>query len=100
MPPSLHQSLEIGRPAFEISEDSLTCLLETGFTVGQTAQIIGVSKSTVERRMHDMNISVRSLYASLSDNEIDGIVAQIWSENPSFGICYLVSFFIYFMAAC
>jgi len=36
-----------GRPSFQVSEDQLSCLVDSGFTVPQMSILLGVSKRTV-----------------------------------------------------
>lgn len=47
-----------GRPSFEIKEEQLTSLLESGFKVPTIAQLLRVSTRTVERRMNQYGLSV------------------------------------------
>ena len=48
----------VGRPKFDISYSLLKTLLEDGFAVPNIAGILGVSISTVRRRMTAFNLSV------------------------------------------
>ena len=47
-----------GRPAFEISREQLSFLLEQGFKIQEISAILGVGKRTVERRMASFDLSV------------------------------------------
>ena len=47
-----------GRPYFDIKEEQLVCLVESGFNVPQIGQLLGVSTRTVERRMSRFGISI------------------------------------------
>jgi len=47
-----------GRPSFQVSEDQLSYLVESGFTVPQISQLLGVSTRTVERRMSHLGIRI------------------------------------------
>ena len=49
--PSVLLSGHVGRPKFDVPECQLTALVESGFTGIQIASIVGVSLSTVRRRM-------------------------------------------------
>ncbi len=75
----------VGRPRYEIPESNLTFLLENRFTVPQIACMIGVSISTVRRRMTDLGLSVRALYSNTSDTELDDIVGDIHHQHPTCG---------------
>ena len=46
-------SLHKGRPRFKISKEQLDFFVESGFTVPNTAGLLNVSCSTVERRMRE-----------------------------------------------
>ena len=49
-----------GRPAFIIPQHQLSYLLEQGFSVPKISEILGVGLSTIERRMKEYNLSVKS----------------------------------------
>ena len=74
-----------GRPTLLISEEQLTFLVESNFTVPQIATVLGVSVRTVRRRMTDYGLSIRMQYAVLSDQELDGIVSAIQEQFPMCG---------------
>ena len=74
-----------GRPCFQISREQLSYLIESGFSVPQIADMIGVSVRTVRRRMDDYDLSIRAQYSVLSDSELDDMVADIQSQFPMCG---------------
>ena len=74
-----------GRPRIEITYTQLAFLLENRFTVPQIAAIKRVSCSTVERRMVEYGLSVRELYSTISDGELDRIVRVIYDTFPMCG---------------
>ena len=47
-----------GRPPFDISEDQLVSLVDSGFTVPKISELLGISKRTVERRMSNFGIRI------------------------------------------
>ena len=51
---------ERGRPVFDIPKEQLEFLTEKKFTVGEMAQLFGVSKRTLERRLSEFGLSVRA----------------------------------------
>ena len=69
--PPMAYSDSVGRPRFDIPQQQLRFLVESGFTGPKIATIIGVSLSTVRRRMSEYGLYVSSEYASLSDNVLD-----------------------------
>ena len=48
------------------------------------ASMFGCSTCTVERRLHHLNISLRS-YSKISDEELDSLVSQVTRCNPRCG---------------
>ena len=87
----------VGRPAYVIPEEQLHCLIECCFTVPQISHLLGVSVSTVRRRMSSLNLSIQSTYSQLSDGELDAIVSSTQQHHPSWGnrqmytYCHVVS---------
>ena len=61
-------------------------LLENRFTVPLIAGIIGVSLSTIRRRMGQFDLLVRSEYDNISDNDLDLIIQEIKRHLPTCGI--------------
>ena len=50
VPPPVHSG-HVGRPRFDVPQCQITALVESGFTGVQIANIVGVSLSTIRRRM-------------------------------------------------
>ena len=63
-PPVVRSGL-VGRPRFDIPQSQLTELVESGFTGVQIASVVGVSLSTVRRRIAEYGLS------DLSDESLD-----------------------------
>ena len=76
---------ERGRPVFDIPKEQLEFLTEKKFTVGEMAQLFGVSKHTLERRLSEFGLSVRANYARLTDAELDATVNDIIAYFPNVG---------------
>ena len=74
-----------GRPRFDIPRHQIDTMLEMRFTVPSIAEILGVSIRTVRCRMADYNLSVKSLYSHLTDQQLDGIVQEIQEKFPTCG---------------
>jgi hypothetical protein len=73
----------VGRPRFQISYHQLHTLITMHLSVPQIADIIGVSVSTVRRRMSEYNLSIRSTYSTISDVELDARAILWLGESPS-----------------
>ena len=74
-----------GRPRFDIRPDQLEYLLGIGFTCPRIAIMLGVSLRTIRRRMSECGFSVKSLYSTISDAELDSLVKQIQVHFPNCG---------------
>ena len=72
-----HQGDQKGRPRLDIPKGQLEYLLGMGFSGSEISSVIGVSLSTIRRRMMEYGLSVASLYTAATDQELDAIVSQI-----------------------
>ena len=75
----------VGRPKLNITQEQLEHLLVLGFSGPSIADLLGVSLSTVRRRMSEYRLSIRSLYSVISDQELDKIVSEVKKEFPNCG---------------
>lgn len=81
LPPPIAQPVQlldgsVGRPSYHIPYHQLDMLISMHLSVPQIARIVGVSVSTVRRRMRDDNLSICSTYSRITDDELDAIVQQ------------------------
>ena len=83
--PGLITTGSVGRPRLDVRKDQLEYLLGVGFSTPQIATTIGVSLSTVRRRMTEYGLSVGALYSDIPDQELDSIVNQIKVFFPNCG---------------
>ena len=60
-------------------------LLEDGFAVPNIASILGVSISTVRRRMTAFHLSVREMYSTISDDDLEKAIGDIQLAHPNWG---------------
>ena len=79
-----------GRPALEISYDHLLYLLNFELSVPDIAQALGVSESTIFRRMKTYGLSARQNVA-LSDQELEDKVREVLREFPNAGYRRVIS---------
>lgn len=75
----------IGRPRFNIPYDLLVQLLELGFTVTAIADIISISRSTVNRRMKEYGLCASMTYSNITDVELDHVVQSVSHAHPGCG---------------
>ncbi|KAK7880188.1 hypothetical protein WMY93_033145, partial [Mugilogobius chulae] len=74
-----------GRPRITISTDGLEQLLESGLPVTTISSLLGISRSTLFRRMADNNLSVSGMYSKCTDEELDDLVSRIKETMPHAG---------------
>lgn len=79
------ESPVIGRPKFCIGLEQLSMLLEHRFSVPQIADMLGVSVSTIRRRMTEYGLSVAATYSTLSDDDPDTLTKEIQQIFPMCG---------------
>ena len=56
-----------GHPSLNVKQEQLEYLLRLGFNCPKIAEALGVSLSTISRRMSDFGLSVSALYSSITD---------------------------------
>ena len=74
-----------GRPKLDIKPEQLEHLLHLGFNCPKIADVLGVSLSTIRRRMSEFGLSVTALYSTITDQELDSLVSQIKRDFPNSG---------------
>ena len=74
-----------GHPKWNIKQEQLECLLHLGFSCPRVADLLGVSLSTIRRRMSEFGLSVTALYSSITDQELDSLISQIKEKFPNCG---------------
>ena len=78
-------SCERGRPRYCISREQLSYLVEERFNREEIAKMLGVSVSTVQRRLNECGLSIRATYTCLCEEELDRIISQIQRAHPNTG---------------
>lgn len=76
----------VGRPAFFIPYAVLEHLLDIHLTVPKISKLLGVSVSTVRRRMTEYGISVRNTYSNIGDEELDRLIESTNRSFPTWGV--------------
>ena len=75
----------VGRPRLDVSKEQLEYLLAMGFSGLEISNAIGVSLSTVRRRMTQYGLTIGSLFSDITDQDLDSIVSQIKVLFPNCG---------------
>ena len=52
-------------------------MLDLGFKSGEIASLLGVSESTVKRRIREYETFVRQRYSNITDETLDGLVEEL-----------------------
>ena len=76
-----------GRPSFDIPQETLEMYLRYGLTRTKIAEIMGISRKTVTRRIDAFGLS-DSLprYTSIENDTLDSVVQEILRDFPNCGI--------------
>ena len=82
---SVLQEKRRGHPRLDVGQGLLKYLLHLEFSCLQIADVLGVSLSTIRRRMNEFGFSVTTLYSNITDQELDSLVSQIKEEFPNCG---------------
>lgn len=75
----------VGWPELQMSRDTLQMLLDTSLPLVHLAEMHGISRSTLHRKMKDHNMSVRACYSVISDEELYQKVRAIKARMPHAG---------------
>ena len=74
-----------GRPLLEISVEKIEYLRHLRFSWTKIADILGVSRSTLYRRLDREGIDLTTTYSNINDHELDRIVKSIKESHPNDG---------------
>lgn len=81
-----------GRPRIIVSQEQLEFLVGLGFSTVNIASLLGVSESTVKRRLSDFGIPVRGSYTELTDDQLDAVILSILQDFPNTGYKRMTGF--------
>ena len=80
-----------GRPSYGVAQQQIESLLDVGFKVGEIADLLQVSKRTIERRMTGFGLSARS-FTDITNDNLDSQVREIKLYHPNIGSKNLAGF--------
>lgn len=60
-------------------------MIALGYKTTQIASLLGVSRPTVYRMMHDANINPVARYTDISEHELDRKLSNIKTDHPNIG---------------
>jgi hypothetical protein len=58
-----------GRPAYKITKNQLLFLVSSWLNFPQISSLLNVGKRTIERRVHEFDISINTTFSSLNNDE-------------------------------
>lgn len=79
------ESGKVGRPAFIIPVEHIEFLISCGFKLQQMADLFGVSKRTMSRRLSESGLSLANKFSTVDDNDLDKKVEEILHNFPNIG---------------
>ncbi len=71
------------RPLLEVSIEEVEYLRSLHFSWTKIAEIVGVSRSTLYRRLDQENIAQSTSYSDIRDRELDDIIGSIKVCHPN-----------------
>ncbi|KXJ07772.1 hypothetical protein AC249_AIPGENE21923 [Exaiptasia diaphana] len=83
--PYTSQPNTVGRPKFDISMEQLQYLVNWDLSSRDIANALGVSQSTIKRRLREYGISVRGQTSEITDANVDAAAREIQSQFPNAG---------------
>ena len=82
-----------GRPAYDISPETLEELRALGFSWCKIAKLLGVSRWTIHRRIEKYNLQETREFSDLSDERLDELVmTYISTHGPATGQGYVAGY--------
>ncbi|KAL4008712.1 hypothetical protein ACER0C_002564 [Sarotherodon galilaeus] len=72
---------ERGRAKLYVSKDHLKDLKKMDLSIPCISKLLGISQKTVRRRMEEWGLLITATYSSLSDDELDNLIAAIKQES-------------------
>lgn len=80
---TIHRSS--GRPELEVSVEEIEYFRALRFSWTKIAELMGISRSTLYRRLQDEGIDRACTYSSISDSDLDRAVTSIKQSHPNDG---------------
>ena len=74
-----------GRPQIDLSEEQLQYFLDHGFSVTDIGVMLGISRSTIHRRIRSFGLAGAREFSDTDDQQLDDVVRNIQSVFPKCG---------------
>ena len=75
----------LGRPRLQVSIEEIEYLRGLRFSWTKVAELLGVSRSTLYRRLEEEGIDAASMYTDISNTDLDRMVQSIKEAHPNDG---------------
>ena len=73
------------RPQIDVSVEEIEFLRQLKFSWTKIATLLGISRSTLYRRLEEENLAIHQSYSDISDAELDSLVQGIKASHPNDG---------------
>lgn len=83
--PSTMSTGRPGRPQLVVNVEQVELLRSSDFTWDEVSSIVGISRTTLWRRLHKLGIPLHR-YSDISDCELDKLTSQVQLNNPNVGV--------------
>lgn len=77
-----------GRPELVVNIEQVELLRSSDFTWQEVSTVVGVSRTTLWRRLHKLGIPLES-YSDIDDNQLDELIREVQLNNPNIGVSML-----------
>ena len=74
-----------GRPQIDLSEEQLQYFLDHRFSVTDIGVMLGISRSTIHRRIRSFGLLGAKKFSDIDDQQLDDVVRNIQSVFPNCG---------------
>ena len=82
--PDIEERSTVGRPLLSIDMYEVEYMRALGFNWSDIARMLGISRSTLYRRLESSELTFHN-YIAISDNELDDVIRQIKISHPNDG---------------
>lgn len=74
-----------GRPRLVVNIEQVELLRSSDFTWQEVAGVVGVSRTTLWRRLHKLGVPLEG-YSDIDDDQLDELIREVQLNNPNIGV--------------
>ena len=86
--PESARSTDRGRPRLVVNIEQVELLRSCGFTWEETSQLVGISRTTLWRRLHSLCVPLQK-YSDIFDSDLDDQISELQRGSPNMGVMML-----------